>query len=62
MVDLSAIVGQQIEELDQLITKPIYSIAPDAFARYEKEYFGQNAGKVMTWCSRLLNIYRRCPA
>ncbi|NLK02657.1 MAG: aminotransferase class III-fold pyridoxal phosphate-dependent enzyme [Clostridiaceae bacterium] len=42
MVDLSAAtVGQQIEELDQLIKKPIYSIAPDALARYEKEYFGQ---------------------
>lgn len=42
MVDLSvATVRQQIEELDQLIKKPIYSLAPDALAAYEKEYFGR---------------------
>ena len=42
MVDLSAeTVNRQIEELDELIKKPIYSISPDALAKYEEEYLGQ---------------------
>ncbi len=46
MVDLSAAtVKRQTEELDELIKKPIYSIAPDALAKYEAEYFGQKCKK-----------------
>ncbi|MGI6506893.1 MAG: aspartate aminotransferase family protein [Saccharofermentanales bacterium] len=46
MVDLSAAtVKRHTEELDELIKKPIYSIAPDALAKYEAEYFGQKCKK-----------------
>lgn len=42
MVDLSAAtVRRQTEELDELINKPIYSIAPEALKAYEEEYFGE---------------------
>ncbi len=56
MVDLSAeTVNRQIEELDELIKKPIYSIAPDALAKYEEEYFGQKCKKSYAMLQEAIN-------
>ena len=33
------------KQLDELIKKPIYSIAPDELAKYEKDYFGEKCKK-----------------
>lgn len=56
MVDLSAAtVQRQTEELDELIKKPIYSISPDALAKYEEEYFNQKCKKSYAMLQEAIN-------
>lgn len=37
--------GKVIKQLDKLISKPIYSIKPDALEEYEKSYYGEKCKK-----------------